>query len=115
MVAILEMSNKYMQEVQAELDRKNWRDVVREAAQNKYQPLEFEEPEQDPEVDRLFAELERQVIQKGLEQYDQHHQPVMVKVVSVNTPVVQVQPLILVKAASARSVVTAVDQRILLN
>jgi hypothetical protein len=106
MVAILEMSNKYMQEVQAELDRKNWRDVVREAAQNKYQPLEFEEPEQDPEVDRLFAELER---------HDQHHQPVMVKVVSVNTPVVQVQPLILVKAASARSVVTAVDQRILLN
>lgn len=64
-VDVLEQSNKYMQEVQDELDRKNWREVIEEAAYRKDDVFAGMSEEQgDPEVDRMYAELERQVTQQ---------------------------------------------------
>ena len=50
--------------MEEELERKNWREVLAEAQNNKYNTIDFREAEEDPDVDRLFAELEQQVTEE---------------------------------------------------
>lgn len=59
MINVLEESNQYMRKVENELERKNWREILAEAKDNKYNPIEFREAEDDPEVDALYAQLEK--------------------------------------------------------
>lgn len=55
------MSNQHMQQIQDELDKKNWREVLVASQQREdiFQSLGLPE---DNEVDMLYADLERQVI-----------------------------------------------------
>lgn len=81
----MEEANKHMKDVQQELERRNWREVVMEAVNNKPQPLPLEAIEEDPEVDRLYSELERQVIERQLHPAGQPTSlPVLVKAVSTD-------------------------------
>ena len=48
MINVLEESNQYMRKVENELERKNWREILAEAKDNKYNPIEFREAEDDP-------------------------------------------------------------------
>lgn len=41
MVDVLEESNKYMRMVENELERRNWREILAEAKDNRYNPIEF--------------------------------------------------------------------------
>ena len=38
-IGVMEEANTYMRDVQNELEGKNWREVVRNAAQNSYKPV----------------------------------------------------------------------------
>lgn len=50
-----------MRQVEEELERNNWREVLAEANENKYNSIDFRQAEEDPEVDKLYAELEQQL------------------------------------------------------
>lgn len=55
MVAILEQSNKYMKNVQDELQKMDWRGVLADVAANKALQNDFIlEAEQDPDVERMY-------------------------------------------------------------
>ena len=56
---MLDDSNKYIREVQEELENKDWRGILAEA-QNKYQmdwPDDSEEVQEDPEFQKMWNEL----------------------------------------------------------
>ena len=59
MVNVLDDSNKYIKEIQDELEAKDWRNVLMEA-QKKYQiewPDDREEIEEDPDFQAMWKEI----------------------------------------------------------
>ena len=63
MMVVLEQSNKYMKDVQDELERMDWRGILADVAANRVPNNDFIlEAEQDPEVERMYEEMERQVL-----------------------------------------------------
>jgi hypothetical protein len=59
MVNVLDDSNKYVKEIQDELEAKDWRNVLMEA-QKKYEiewPDDREEIEEDPEFQAMWKEI----------------------------------------------------------
>ena len=63
MVMVLEQSNQYMRGVQEELERMDWRGVLADVAVNQnYQNQWIVEAEEDPDVERMYREMEREVM-----------------------------------------------------
>lgn len=58
-INVLDDSNKYIQEIQNELEKKDWRNVLDEA-KNKYEmewPDDKDEIEEDPAFQKMWKEL----------------------------------------------------------
>lgn len=62
MIVVLEQSNKYMKGVQDELQRMDWRGVLADVAANRYNNDFMLEAEKDPDVERMYEEMEREVL-----------------------------------------------------
>lgn len=63
MIIVLEQSNNYMKSIQEELDKMDWRGVLADVAANReYNNELMIEAEHDPDVERMYEEMERQVL-----------------------------------------------------
>ena len=55
MIVVLDQSNKYMKNVQEELERMDWRGILADVAANRIPNNDFIlEAEQDPDVERMY-------------------------------------------------------------
>lgn len=88
---MLDESNKYMQAVQEELENRNWRDIIAEAATREDAFQQYQE--EDPEVDELYAKLEKQVLAGKQQQQPQLQIPMQPPVQVQVPPVLQAQTL----------------------
>lgn len=67
MVNVLDDSNKYIKQIQDELEAKDWRNVLEEA-QKKYEiewPDDSEEIQEDPEFQAMWKEIGGEKIVEG--------------------------------------------------